>query len=308
MSDVDCCQDNKISSDEFSQFHPFVNFVYFVFIFIFSMILNDPASQITSLVCAFACGISAGGARGFLFNFKYSVPLLLFTAVMNPIFSHEGGTILAYLPTGNPLTLESILYGISSGCMLAAILSWFMFFNEVITSDKFIYLFGRIIPSLSLLLSMTLRFIPKFKSRIETVSEAQRCIGRDISHGSIFKRMKNAVIILSIVITWSLENAIKTADSMKSRGYGLKGRTAFSIYRFDERDRDLLGWIIFSGAYIICGYAAGAFDWRYFPSIRGFLMTPFSVSFHVIYFLICITPVIINEKEKRKWKNIRSGI
>ena len=34
------------------------------------------------------------------------------------------------------------------------------------------------------------------------------------------------IVRLSIVVTWSMENAIETADSMKARGYGTKKRTA----------------------------------------------------------------------------------
>lgn len=301
-------QNLKVSGGEFARVHPIVNFTYFAFVFAFSMILTHPLSQAVSLICAVVCGISVCGKKGVFFSLKYSLPVLLLTTFINPAFSHAGVTILTYLPTGNPLTLESILYGISSGCMLATVLCWFMCFNEIITSDKFIYLFGRIIPVLSLLLSMTLRFIPKLKVQIDTVKEAQKCIGRDVSQGSIFRRMRNAITILSIVITWSLENAIETADSMKSRGYGLKGRTAFSIYRFDERDKNILTWIVLCGLYVACGAVAGVFDWRYFPNIAGFPVSPFTASFHAVYLMMCLTPAFINETEVRRWKNIQSGI
>ena len=40
--------------------------------------------------------------------------------------------------------------------MLAAVALWFSCLSAVMTSDKFIYLFGRVIPALSLLLSMIL--------------------------------------------------------------------------------------------------------------------------------------------------------
>lgn len=308
MLAVNGYQELKISGGEFSRYHPLVNFTYFVLVFAFSMMLTHPVSQIVSLVCAVVCGISVCGKKGIFFSLKYSLPVLLLTAFVNPAFSHAGVTILTYLPTGNPLTLESILYGISSGCMLAAILCWFMCFNEVITSDKFIYLFGRIIPVLSLLLSITLRFVPKLKEQIDTVSESQKCIGRDVSQGSVFRRIRNAVTVLSIVVTWSLENAIETADSMKSRGYGLKGRTAFSVYRFEERDRNMLIWLVFCGVYVMCGKISGIFEWRYFPSIAGFPVIPFSVGFHAVYFMMCITPAVINRLEECRWKNIQSGI
>lgn len=308
MLAVACSRENKSFGDEFSGFHPLVNFAYFAFVLGFSMILAHPVSQIISLVCAVCCGISVCGSKGIAFNLKYSLPLLILTAIANPLFNHEGGTILTYLTTGNPLTLESILYGIFSGVMLAAILSWFVSFNKIITSDKLIYLFGRIIPSLSLLLSMTLRFIPRFKKQFDTVKEAQKCMGRDAFKGNIFRRMRSAIAVLSVVITWSLENAVETADSMKSRGYGLKGRSSFSIFRFGSRDKAALAWIIFCGIYVACGVFAGAFEWRFFPRVYGGAVTPLSVSFYAVYLMLCLTPVIINGKELHRWKSLQSRI
>ena len=120
--------------------------------------------------------------------------------------------------------------------MMVAVITWFSCCNVVMTSDKFVYLFGKLIPALSLILSMTLRFVPRFTAQIKVVTQAQRCVGRDVSSGSVRKRIHNGLTILSIVITWALENAIETADSMRSRGYGMAGRTAFSIYRLQRRD------------------------------------------------------------------------
>ena len=105
------------------------------------------------------------------------LPMALMAALINPAFNHEGATLLAYLPSGNPLTLESIAYGFAAAAMLAAVVLWFSCYTAVMTSDKFVYLFGRVIPALSLVLSMTLRFVPKFKAQIQVVSEAQRCVG-----------------------------------------------------------------------------------------------------------------------------------
>ena len=168
---------------------------------------------------------------------------------------HEGETILTYLPSGNPLTLESIVYGFAAAAMLAGVICWFSCYNAVMTSDKFVYLFGRVIPALSLVLSMTLRFVPKFKAQIRTVSGAQRCVGRDVSDGGILQRARHGMTILSILVTWSMENAIETADSMRSRGYGLPGRTAFSIYRFERRDRRMLLALLACGGYLAAGAA-----------------------------------------------------
>ena len=270
------------------------------------MALNHPLAQGISLLCAVIYAVQTEGKKAVLFTLRWCLPMVLLAAFINPAFSHEGITILLYFPSGNPLTLESILYGLSSGVMIATVMLWFLNFNRVITSDKFIYLFGRIIPAMSLVLSMTLRFIPKFKAQLASVVDAQKSIGRDISEGSLWHRTKIAVTILSILVTWALENAIETADSMKSRGYGLKGRTAFSIYRFDDRDKLALIFLGFCGFYLIAGSMVSAFGFRYFPSIRYIGLNKVTLSFQIVYLSLCLMPVVLNRAEERTWNTIHS--
>ena len=293
--------------DTFSGYHPGINFLYFGLVFLFTMFLLHPVSLLISLGCALCYAIYLNGRKAVRFSLRFLLPMMLLAAVLNPAFNHEGATILTYLPSGNPLTMESMLYGLTAALMLAAVITWFSCYNAVMTSDKFVYLFGRVIPALSLVLSMTLRFLPKFKAQLQVVSEAQRCIGRDTSEGSLLQRAKNAITIFSIMVTWALENAIETADSMKSRGYGLPGRTAFSIYRFDERDKTALLWLLFCGVYLLSGWAAGGFSWRYYPTIQGAAVMPFTVSFQIVYLALCLTPVILNRWEDKKWKLLQSG-
>lgn len=289
--------------DTFSGFHPLINFAYFGLVLLFGMCFMHPASLCITLFAAVVYNLYLKGRKALRFQLLFMLPMMLMAAFINPAFNHEGATVLAYLPSGNPLTLESILYGVAAAMMLAAIIIWFNCYTEVMTSDKFVYLFGRIIPALSLILSMTLRFVPKFVSQMNIVSEAQRCIGRDINNGSLIERMRHGVTILSIMITWALENAIETADSMKSRGYGLPGRTAFSIYRFDERDKQAAAWLGFCAFFIICGWVAGGFYWRYYPTIKGVDLGVLPVLLQLVYLALCLTPVILNIHEDRKWRN-----
>ena len=290
--------------DAFSSYHPTVNFLYFALVLACSMVFLHPVSLGISLTGALAYAVNLHGRRAVRASLKYLLPMVLIAAVVNPAFNHEGATILAYLPTGNPLTLESILYGAAAALMLACMATWFTCYSAVMTSDKFVYLFGRLIPALSLVLSMTLRFVPKFKAQLAVVTEAQRCVGRDTSEGSVLQRLKNAVTILSILLTWSMENAIETADSMRSRGYGLPGRTAFSIYRFDARDRAALLWLGFCGVVVLCGGAAGGFYWRYYPTVKGTPVNGLTVCFQMCYLALCLTPVLLNTWEAQVWRSL----
>ena len=294
--------------DTFSKFHPLVNFAYFIAVLLFTMFFMQPACLIIALVASTAYAFYLNGRKAVAFGLKFMLPMFLLAAVINPAFNHRGITILAYLPSGNPLTLESIIYGLAAGIMLISVVQWFTCYNAVMTSDKFVYLFGRIIPALSLVISMTLRFVPKFTAQLKVVRNAQRCIGRDISMGSNTQRIKNAVKILSIMVTWSLENAIETADSMKSRGYGLPGRSAFSIYKFENRDGIALVIIALCSAFIIVGKVMGYIDWSYYPMMTGSAFSVISVLVYFVYAGLCLLPLIINIKEDRKWKRLKSEI
>lgn len=292
-------------ADAFSGYHPLVTMLYFVLVIIFTMLFMHPVCLLISFVCAFCYGIILNGKKNFLNTVKFIIPLMIFTALLNPVFSHRGVTVLAHFPNGNPLTLESVIYGFAAAFMLVDIISWFSCYNKIMTSDKFIYLFGKIIPSLSLVISMALRFVPRFNNKIKEVANAQKCIGCDISSGSIFSRAKKGLHILSITVTWALENSIETADSMKSRGYGLQNRTSFSIYHFDFRNKATLVFLILSGLYVIAGAALGGLKFSYYPALNT-EKTLFSVSVFAVYFLLFALPIIINIKERVEWKRIQA--
>ena len=293
---------------EFKTYHPIVNFVYFVFVIGFSCFFMHPVCLCISLASGFTYSVILKGRKAIKTNLIYMLPMIVAMALINPAFNHEGVTIIDYLPSGNPLTLESIIYGLCAAIMIVSVLCHFSCYNEVMTSDKFIYLFGKIIPAMSLIISMTLRFVPKFSAQLKVVANAQRCMGRDVSNGSIIKRAKNGLNILSIMTTWSLESAIETADSMKSRGYGIPGRTAFSIFTFDKRDKKALVCILLLGIYTFVGNLMGEIDFRFFPSMKTAEVSVFGISVFAAYFLLCICPIIIEIWEVRKWKALRSKI
>lgn len=294
--------------DAFSSCHPSVNFLYFALVVVFSMCWMDPASLVISLAAALTYVLYLNGKKALKLQLRALLPILLLTTAINPLFNHRGITILAYFPWGDPLTLESVLYGLAAAVMLCAVVNWFVCFTAVMTSDKFVYLFGRVIPALSLVLSMALRFVPRFKTQFQTVADAQRCLGRDVSSGPLLKRLTTAVTIFSIMVTWSLENAIETADSMKSRGYGLPGRTAFSIYRFDRRDKLALSWLVFCGVTLTVGWINGGFAWRYFPAVETSASLSLSMCLRFIYFCLCITPLVLDGKEALVWKRLNCAV
>lgn len=293
--------------DTFSTYHPIINAVFFCAVICFSMVFLHPVFLAISMSGAFIYAVSLSGKRTLKFALLFLVPMMIVAGAVNPLFNHRGVTILRYMGD-NPLTLESILYGVAIAIMFGSVILWFSCVHVVMTSDKLMYLFGRIIPSLSLMFSMVLRFVPKFKNQIRLISNSQKCIGRDISDGSLRQRAKHGIKIISIMISWALESAIDTADSMRSRGYGLPGRSSFAIYRFDGRDLRALICLAVLILLVIAGGFAGENNIQYFPSIKTGSVTTMSLIVYTAYAFLCYAPVIINVWEAIKWQRLQSKI
>lgn len=291
-------------TDSFKKYHPIVNITYFAIVLLFAMFMMHPVMICISLLCALCYLLYLKGLKNLLKTMQYMIIMILMIIIINPMFNHEGMTILFYLDNGNPITKESIIYGIFMSLLFMSVLLWFGCYNEVMTSDKFVYLFGRIIPHLSLTLSMTLRYVPRFKTQFREVRDAQKCIGRDITDGNFFIRIKNFAKIVSIMISWSLENSIETADSMKSRGYGLPGRTAFSIFRFDKRDGKILSIMVLCTIMLLMGIMRGEAYYRYYPTFEEALFGWKQILFYINYGGICLLPLIINYMESRRERKI----
>ena len=152
--------------EEFKRYHPIVNFIYFVCVIGFSMFYMHPITLGISFVSAFLYSLLLNGTKALKFNILFMIPLMLFAAAVNMFFNHQGVTVVAYLPGGNPMTREALFYGLAAAAMIGSVVLHFSCYNSVMTSDKFIYLFGKIIPSLSLVFSMVLRFVPMFKKHL----------------------------------------------------------------------------------------------------------------------------------------------
>lgn len=289
-------------NDYFSSYHPLVQFFYFFIVIASGMFFLHPIYMFISFSAAFWYSVMLKKEKALKFNILVMLPTMLLLSIINPMFNHAGVTILFYLKNGNPFTLESVIYGIVSGAMLINVFLWFSCHNYVMTSDKLMYLFGKLIPSSSLIFSMVLRFVPLYKTRIQTISHAQKGIGNDVTQGNVIQKAKNGIKILSIMMTWALEASIETADSMKARGYGLKGRTAFSHYTWTKRDAYAISLLIIGSITLVVGQGFQIIHAYYLPKIVYTPIEKQNIWFFFNYFVLCYLPIIINYYDTWLWR------
>lgn len=290
----------------FEGYHPIILFSYFMAMIFITMFTTHPILLGVSFVCGVLfCGMLLG-MKKLLSSLAYSIPMLFIIAVTNPLFSHNGETILFFL-NDNPVTLEAILYGLDIAVMILAVFYWFKCYHAVMTSDKFIYLFGRVIPKLSLLLSMVLNFIPKFKRHFREIDQSQKALGIYASKSYVDK-IRSKMRVLSILVTWSLENSVETADSMRARGYGMKGRTSYSIFRWTVRDT-VMAVTIFTLTALICFLMSlGYSDYWFYPTLKAFDWSALAILLYVGLFLVMALSTATEIKENIAWRYLRSKI
>ncbi len=290
----------------FANYHPFVLLIYFLSVLLVAMFVSNPILQTFALLGGVLFCLMLQRRSETVRSIGFYVPLFLMVAITNPLFSHNGVTILFFL-NGNPVTLEAFIYGIAIAVMVIGVMMWCKCYSEIMTSDKFLYLFGKLVPKLSLILSMTLRFIPMFKRQMHKVSCAQKAMGLYSSKSFVYK-IRSGMRVFMAMISWSLENSIETAASMKARGYGIKGRTSFSLFRFYAGDGILLTVCILLLGITVAGTAMGETSFYYYPQISQLNLSPYAITVYAAFSLLSFLPFIIEAKEALVWKYYISKI
>lgn len=232
------------------------------------------------------------------------VALFAILALINPIFSHNGRTVLLVINDA-PITLEAVIYGCVSAAVIVTVLGLFRSFSDIMTRDKLLYVFGRISPRMALVLSLGLRYISLLRIRARAISDTQRALGL-YKEDNIYCKFKSDLRVFSILITWALENGITTADSMTARGYGTAKRTYYSVFKFGRYDALLLCITLICFAITVLAMLLGALDTVYYPSIELEKMTPLALAAYFAYGLLAMLPAIIDLWERIRWRYLLS--
>ena len=288
---------------DFTEMNPIAITVFFLLVTTVSMFTMN---LYLILISAFGAILYSITLSGFDHPKSHLLPLFVFliTALINPLVSHNGKTVLFVL-NNNPITLEAFIYGLSMAVMITGVLYWFRSFSKIMTSDKLIYVFGALSPKIALLISLSLRYVPYFTSQVRKVANAQKALGL-YKEDNIIDRIKGGMRVFSVMVTWVLENGIITADSMTARGYGIGKRSRFSLFTWKAADILLLSAsVLFSALSVVLLKNT---DFSYYPDFTCPAPDFSSALGYILYFLLTITPTAIHIKEAIKWRILRSKI
>lgn len=291
----------------FEHCHPAVNLIYFAIVIFGMLTFQHPIFLLISFLCAFAYSVKRNKIKAVIFNLVL-LPFIGAFALYYSSYTHFGVTVLEQNFIGNNITLESLVYGIVLGLIVAGVMIWFSCVYSVFSSDKVVYLFGRVSPRLSLLLSILLRMVPRIKKEAKKINMAQRGIGRGVNQGNIFVRLRNCIRIFSMLITWTIDSLTLSSESMQSRGSTLRGRKAFSIYRFDNRDRAYVIGMFACITITVMGVMLKQTDIVYDPRIIMMPITSMSYLFYMGYAVLCLMPLGLELWTEYCFRKARKGV
>lgn len=251
------------------------------------------------------------GRDSFQKNLKFSIIIVFLVTFINTMFTHQGQSTLFFI-NDNPITLESIVYGVFMGVMIATSCLWFRIFNIIVNGEMIMYVVGKISSMLALMVSMILRYVPLIKKRYYEINQMDELIyGRQRSLVNKFRRsIKN----ISILTAWSLETSIESASSMEARGYGLKGRKYFHLFTLENRDKIII-LMIFFPMFITEIIILSIFDisnkiypnvYSFFESVKGVAII--DIVFYIVFMVFCAIPLTVDLLEEIRWRRLEQKI
>ena len=279
----------------FQIFHPMVPTVLFVGIIALTMFGLEPHLVAASLACAVLFSLATQGIAAALDKLKWQIPLLILICLINPLFNARGTHLLFKL---GPFLVygESVVYGLVMGALLIAVLMWIENMAYLVGNDELLAMGGGALPTIALMLSMTMRLVPQLISRASTVRTALQATTSSRSPRS---EKSTRVRVLDALMSWALEDSIERSDAMRARGWGAcVRRSSYDPHPF--RMHDLVALALVTGLIVLAAF--GVHDivagWDFYPSMTG---SAFTLSFAAAILLYAI-PLAALAAERIRWE------
>lgn len=273
--------------------HPAVCFLYLLAVLGITAFSGSAAAALISLGGSLLLAAASGGIRP-------AIPLTagLLAALANFLFVHNGKTVL-FFAGDTAFTLEALVYGLYFGVMLAAVCVWSICSVRFVTSDKYIWLFGRIFPAAGLMLSCSIRFIPLLVRRTKEFIAVQSAA--DCKPHSTWA-VRSYLRAFSASVGYSAERAMDSAMSMKARGYGTVRRTSFSLYRFTGKTAAALSLTAILSGGCAALLIMGAGKQYYYPALSEIPTGTADILMYSAFAALCLMPsaVIIYSKVRKQ--------
>lgn len=286
----------RVAHTAFSMSHPAVPVAYLLITLVLTMAAMQPVLIALSLAGALAYGCVLRGVRAVAASLSWQLPIIALIAVLNPLFSASGSTELFRMGL-RAVYLESLCCGCAMGAMLVASVLWFQAASALLSFDKVMALAGNAAPTVALMVSMCMRLIPRFvrKGReILAVQGAASASGRSTADAT-----RERLRMTTVLMGWSMEDSLETADAMRARGWGAGvRRSTYTRYRFTSADALALAALALGGLLAgVLAYSATS-QFSFYPTMSR-LAVWWGYGAYALWMLV---PAALHVRETRRFR------
>lgn len=275
-----------------TRIHPGIFIVYFMILIVFAFLFNNPYYILTFGVMILALITLQGSVSEIKSTAKVFLPLVLFITILNMFFSHVGNTHI-YIYGTYYVTLEAIIYGIIMAITFFLVTLTFLAYNTYVSYQDMLYVFSKKYPNISMIIIMSLRFVPLIQKRSKELHELSK-LKNNNEKISYREKLSQLIHNLGLVVSWSLEEAMQTASSMKARGYNITKRTSYLEYKFNKIDVVLAIVILTTVIVSLIGLYNGIGSILIYPEFKfSFSQYPFNI--YYLAYVVLLLPFIIIE-------------
>ena len=282
-----------------TRIHPAIFIVYFLILIIFAFLFNNPYYVITYGILILTLIALQGSISEIKSTTKVFLPVILFITLLNTIFTHVGDTHI-YIFGSYYVTFEALVYGVIMAVTFFLVTLTFIAYNTYVSYQDMLYVFSKKYPNLSMIIIMSLRFVPLIQKRSNELLELSKLKNRN-EDLKFTEKTSELIQNLGLVVSWSLEEAMQSASSMKSRGYNITKRTSYLRYDFNKIDILLTVLILVTATISVYGLYNSVGSIMIYPKFTfTFSQTPFNI-YYFAYVVLLLPFIIIEIWERILW-------
>ncbi|WP_160719036.1 energy-coupling factor transporter transmembrane component T [Bacillus sp. USDA818B3_A] len=288
----------------FDRFHPLVSFLFYAGAAALLILMLHPIFLFISSLLVLMINILHDRLQGIRRWSVFMLTTFLLMVIMNPLFNERGRHLLFEL-NDHRFTLEAVVYGGMNALSIIGIIALFVSYNVIMTPNKLLFLFAKILPQFAVLLMLTLRFIPLMRRRLEDISLVQKSKGLSVSQGRWGARMKTGMLYVQTLLTFSLEEAIQTADSMKARGYGKGPRTTYEYFKIKQSDIAALIYLLLLFSFIVVERISGFGVLTIYPIMESWHLSILDTAVLIGYSMFLGFPILVEAGGMLRWRLLK---
>jgi energy-coupling factor transport system permease protein len=234
-----------------------------------ALAFQHPLILAAVIAAAVGAGIAAGAGRELATAARFSVPLAVLVALVNPLVVRDGLTVFFRLGEVPPfgqidLTVEALVYGVLLGTRVVAVALCCALFVAAVDPDETLRLFRRVSFRSALTAALAVRLMPVLARDSRRMADAAACRPPS-GPGSAPGR----VAVLRAVATSALDRAVDVAATLEVRGYGARTAVRPAAEPWSRHDVAFAASAVVLVALAVGAGLAGVAAFAAYPSVHA---------------------------------------